>query len=781
MGVPQRLFVTTAIGIALCSSAHAQTAGTAEPQQSAGTSAPPAASAAQSSATGDIVVTAQRRSESVNSIPLSITAVGGDVLSDRNIVSTADLSKIVPSFSAQDTGYDAPVYTIRGVGFFDYSLTAGTTVSVYTDEVALPFSVMTKAAGLDLQRVEVLKGPQGTLYGQNATGGAINYIANKPTDHFEAGLTGSFSRFNTGDVQGYISGPIANNLDGRFSFRTTQGGDWQQSYTRDDSLGAVHQTEGRALLAWTPTSRLKFTLNANGWIDKSDTLAGQLYQLSIVNPANAGPVLLNYPLAPHNDRAADWTPGKPFKRNDNFYQVALRGEYSIADGINLISISAYEHYKEDSTEDFDGTSRKISDVTRIGYISTASQELRLQGDIGKLKFVAGGNYEHDASSDLINYDTSENSNRFLFPPIGVLHTGNLTRNHISTYAGFGNVDYSVNHHITIHGGVRYTQSNRHFYGCTFDGGDGGFAQTISILESVLKGTAPQPLGVDQCLTLDSTFTPNPVVSTLREHNVSWRTGIDYKTDSGALLYASVSKGYKAGSFPTLSAATDAQFQPVKQESILSYEVGLKLPLLDHHLQFNAAAFYYDYRNKQIQGRVPDPVFGPINALVNIPKSRVEGAEAQVVATPFDGLHLTAATTYLQTKILRFTGYNQAGALQDFAGTQVPFSPKFAATGDAQYDWRLSDRLGAFLGASVTYNSSTFAQLGDDPTYRIKAYKLLDLRAGIKGPDNRWQIEIWGNNVTNEYYYTSVFHAFDTILRFAGRPATYGITGKINFR
>lgn len=788
---------TCALSVAIATTASAQVAAPSAAQEQGTTSGPvsapqegasevgsPNSSSAPTTTSqpeaGDIVVTAQRRSESVNSVPLSITALSGSTLTDRNIASTADLAKVVPGFSAQETGYDAPVYTLRGVGFFDYSLTAGSTVSVYTDEVALPFSVMTKAAGLDLARVEVLKGPQGTLYGQNATGGAINYIAAKPTDHFEAGLTGSFSRFNTGDVQGYVSGPIADDLTGRVALRTTQGGNWQKSYTRDDTLGAVHQTEGRVLLDWTPTSKLKVTLNANGWLDKSDTMAAQLYRIDLLNPA--GNTILNtYPLAPHNDRAADWTPNTPFKRNDYFYQFALRSDYAVSSRVNLISITAYERYRDDSSVDFDGTNLPVDDVSKRGYISTVSQELRIQADLDNLKLIAGGNYEHDASSDELTYHLIDESNVPIIPPILIYQTANLIKNHISTYAAFGNADYKLGSHVTLHGGVRFTQSNRSFSGCLFDGYDGGLAKTFSILGSILTGNPPQALGVNQCLTFNQNLQPSEIVASLKEHNISWRSGVDYKLDGGGLLYVSVSKGYKAGSFPTLAASSYTQFTPVKQESLLSYEAGLKLPLAGRSLQFNAAGFYYDYRNKQVQGRDPDPVFGPLSALVNIPKSRVYGAEAQLVALPFRGLHISAAVTYLNTKILRFTGYDQDGVLRNFADTKVPFSPKWETAGDAQYDWRLSSRLGAFIGAGVTYNSSSFAQLGENLIYRIKPYALLDLRAGIKGPDDRWQVQIWGDNVSNTYYYSNVFRSFDTILRFPGKPATYGITASIKFQ
>src|SRR5690606_13370525 len=151
-----------------------------------------------------------------------------------------------------------------GIGFYDSTLAAPPTVAVYTDEVPLPYSAMTKAAALDVARVEVLKGPQGTLFGQNTTGGAINYVAARPTDSFAAGMDATFGRFSTFDVQGFVSGPVASNMRARLSLRTIQGGDWQKSFTRHDSLGAQNMTQGRLLLDWDVSDKLSVTVNVNG-------------------------------------------------------------------------------------------------------------------------------------------------------------------------------------------------------------------------------------------------------------------------------------------------------------------------------------------------------------------------------------------------------------------------------------------------------------------------------------------------------------------------------------
>lgn len=157
---------------------------------------------------GDIIVTAQKRSERLTDVPISITAASGEQLAKAGVVSPGDLGKIVPGFTYQPSNYGPPVYSIRGVGFFDNALAGSPTVTVYVDQVPLPYLAMTAGATLDLERVEVLKGPQGTLFGQNSTGGAVNFLAAKPTRDLSFGLSGEYARFNQVSAGGFISGPI---------------------------------------------------------------------------------------------------------------------------------------------------------------------------------------------------------------------------------------------------------------------------------------------------------------------------------------------------------------------------------------------------------------------------------------------------------------------------------------------------------------------------------------------------------------------------------------------
>jgi len=763
------------------------------------------AHAQESAPTGgiqEIVVTAQKRSEAINDVPLSITAASGEKLRDQGITSVGDLVKIVPGFNYTESAYATPVYTLRGVGFYDTSLAAKPTVSIYQDQVPLPFSIMTRGATLDLERVEVLKGPQGTLFGSNATGGAINYIAAKPTSTFKAGVDAGIQNFGEITAGGYVSGPISDTLSARAAVRTEQGGAWQRSYTRDDKLGDRNFTTGRLLLDFQPADSVRFELNLNGFIDKSDGQAAQLIGVvPLGNPARLGD-LATYPIAPANNRDADWTPEQAPRRDDWFYQASLRGDVDLSDDITLTSITSFSKYHNDADIDPDGVALRDYFYNTTGKITALSEELRLQGKTGGLTWIIGANYAREKTyqqDDAGPYDQSTSAYNFVDAGLGVpfFVYSQYARQKFVNKAVFANLDYDIGDMVTLHGGIRYTDTKIDFAGCT---ADRGFAlgQGIQNLLNAIRGGAgldPISIAPGACVTIDaSTLTAVEVQDSLDEDNVSWRAGVDFKPSKDALLYASVSKGYKSGSFPLLSASDANQFAPVKQESVTAYEIGAKLTLLNRTAQVNGAVFYYDYSNKQFKGRVvADPnIFGPLEALVNVPKSRVQGAEIQLDLAPTDGLRVSIGATYLDTKIKgSFVNYDSYGNQVDFGGSSFPYTPKYQIVIDGQYDWALGETTGAFVGSNLSFQSDTKAVLGDardtpsaELTSRggltIADYTLIDLRAGLSFDDKRYKVTAFVRNLTDKYYWSNATRITDTTVRFAGRPRTYGLTVSASF-
>ena len=725
-----------------------------------------AQSAPEQNAPGEIVVTAQKRQESINKVGMSITAATGDQLVKLGVTDTAQLAKIIPGFRFNMTAYGAPVYTIRGVGYQESSLAAGPAVSVYVDEVPLPYSAQTIGATLDLERVEVLKGPQGTLFGGNSTGGAINYIAAKPTDEFKAGGSLSYGRFNTADMSGYVSGPLSGTLSARVAVRFVRSNDWQKSITRNDTNGERNQLFGRLLLDWKPVDELRVSLNVNGWRDHSESQAPQLVskQSAIGVPAALDPAFVAAPLAPAEARAADWDPEKSFRNNNRSYQVAGKIEYDLTDAVTMTSITSYQDYKRYQPIEVDGTAAEAFFVLNTGGIKTFFQELRLGGDIGDAgHWLVGANYQHDKILDDTLSRLSQSSQRMI-----ALSSRNRNTQKVKTKAVFANVDYEIIPSVKLNGGIRYTKADRSYLGCTLDSGDGTFAASLGSLPG-------------QCITIRTDGTQGLVSSELNQDNISWRAGIDFEPASGTLLYANVSRGYKAGSFPQLTVILEQQARPVTQESLLAYEAGFKLSLLDRTLQLNGAAFYYDYVNKQLRGATNIPPIGTLETLLNIPKSRVVGFELSANWQPLQGLRLSPSVSYTDSKITKtFINYAGSGTLAEFKGQPFTNTPKWSGAVDGEYRWDLNGDLDAFVGSTFSFQSKTTGAFQPSVGYDIKGYALLDLRAGIASSDGRWNASIWGRNVTDTYYWTSAVRGSDAVVRYAGMPATYGFTVGFNY-
>ena len=750
------------------------------------------AAPAQTAGVQEIVVTAEKRQETANSIPMSITAATGAQLEQAGVKQPRDLVKLTPSFSFADSYVGSPIYTLRGVGFSDISLGGRPTVSLYVDEAPVPFAIETRGVNLDLERVEVLKGPQGTLFGQNATGGAINFIAAKPTRSFQAGASLSYGNYNALDVGGYVSGPVSDTVAIRIAANHTQSDPWQTSYTTGAKNGAGDFTNGRILIDWTPTSRFKAELNLNGWLDHSDVQAGQAIAITPSVPAAAGFItgLNTYPLAPGNARAADWNPGLDYARRNNFIQANLRLDYDLPDRLTLTSITAYSRYRERQLQDIDGTTLSNLSQTTLGKMTSVSEELRVSGDLTpKGHFVAGLNYAHDEVLET-NYDLNpQSTTAYTFAPFGLPLFGGFRdsdNQSTDTTAVFANADYQVLDQVKIHGGARYTRAIDKFNGCTADVGDGVAAEDFGFLQNYfrgLAGLAPNPaIAPGGCVTANAAFVPGLVRSTLDEDNVSWRVGADWTPLSRTLVYFNVSKGFKAGGYPDLAASVATQFLPARQESVVAYEAGFKTSLAQRTVQLNGAVFYYDYADKQILGRVLDPVFGPLLKLVNVPKSAITGAELQVVWAPIRGLNLTAGGSYIDSHVLdHFTNYDPNGQVKDFNGEAFPNTPRWQFVADADYRFALSDRLDGFVGGNVSYQSATNSQLGDLALLNVKAYALVDLRAGLASHDDAWKLTVWGRNVGDVYYWTTANRDLDTTVRFAGMPATWGVTLAYRYR
>lgn len=795
-----------------------------------------------------IVVTANKREQAINDVGLTIQAATGETLVERGIRGPEDLAKLVPGFTFTQSLYSTPVYTLRGIGLYDATFGAAPSVSIYTDEIPRNVPVMSDALDLDIQRLEVLKGPQGTLFGQSSTGGAINYILAKPTDTFDVGAFASYERFNRFEASGYVSGPIGESLSARLAVKGVSGGAWQRSLSRpDDENGDERKLMGRLTVDFEPSSDVLVRFTATGAKDRSDPLApqyagtvlniyGSQAQLAasgnpygfvdatryqqLTNPASPGfdasfigrqgvvvgrlsspnasvragaNALLGTPVSA-SARDAEWTPGLLGKSDNDYYQFALHGEFAVTDSITFVSNTAYAKKDLAYAQDLDGTTARVVDVPLDGQVKAFNHEFRLAGDTSRFNWIAGTSLD-DIRTEQNNFfflsDYSANADLI------ALTLNNFNSKQISVGL-FANAEYEVVPNLKIQGGVRYTANELDATYCYNDPPQ-DTAQGTAFIFGVALNSVPITILPGQCFpttgdlllgTARSTLTP--VESSLNEDNLSYRIGANYQFLGGALLYATMSQGYKAGIFSAIGASRVNQYTPATQEKVIAYEAGFKTPLLGNRIQFNTAGFYYDYSDKQVRGRVQDTVFGLLEKMLNVPESYVWGIEADLSGELFEGLTLGASGTYLKSKVTEdyfqtpdgLAVYNAAGFTGNFKGSKLPYTPKFSGNIDFQYETALSAGLKAFVGGTAVYTGTqnatfeTSTLLADD--FIIPSYTTVDVRAGIASDDDRWRITAFGRNVTNESYITAVSTFLDTIIRYRGRPAVYGVSGQFNF-
>lgn len=795
---------------------------------------PVPAAAENDSGVGDIIVTAQKREQSVMDVGASLSVLGSDTLVKQRIIKAEDLAIAVPSLTFARSDYNTPIFSLRGVGFNSSALAAYPAVSFYVDEVPFVFSNLAANATFDLQRIEVLKGPQGTLFGQNSTGGAINLIANKPTDQFDAGISLTYGRFNLIETTGHISGPLSETLRGRIAFQAHHMDKWQKSFTRPgDKNGREEYYTARGILEWEPSDSFRAVATVNGFKDKTQPLALALAATtyafeSAFDPAAVGALaaratpLLTQPIIPTNPRFADWggplgdpssdptayaqaTPTRLYSDRD-MIAGSLRMEFKPTDQLLLTSITSYADFNQESAVSRSGSAAQNEDQTaQIGSIKTFNQELRLENTgVKGFHWVVGANYERSKASEFQLQSYMNNTSAVINGGIFQNTIDNASK--IDNWAVFGNVDYEILQDLNINLGTRYTKTKLAYMSCGADAGDGRIRDLFNFLGGLLGGGTPfTPIGTGrgQCFTLNDNLVPGEVFrDTLKENNVSWRAGLDYHVDRDILLYGSVSKGYKQGSYPTGSPAAFIGLQPVSQESVLAFEVGAKASLLDRLLSVNAAGFIYNYHNKQIRGTIDDPIFNNLPQLRNIPKSQIKGLELEVSATPMRGLRLNGSVVYLHSEITEIapTEFDPAGVQRDMTGAPIPLTAKWSYKIDGEYTWDMGG-VKPFFGATWRWEGKKDAGLdgsrsfpplnppgtpqnrflpGFEAPFVIASYGILSGRAGFSTADDRWTFTAWCDNCTNKYYWLNVTVSQDNISRGVGKPATYGVTAAVKF-
>ena len=785
-----------------------------------------------------IEVSAQKRMQSINEVGITMNAFTGDSIKEWGVATSEDIAIFTPGLTVNSGGGTGiPVYTIRGVGFQDSTTTSNSsTVGLYFDEVSVPYAIMTRGALFDVERVEVLKGPQGDLYGRNTTAGQINYISNKPTDDFELGTTVSYGSFQTLDVEGYISGALADSVQGRFAFKTTQSNEgWQRSLTRpNDTLGEKDVTAMRAMVNFDLTDDATLLLRIHHVDDQSDNQAPTAYDGKEIGLNSFGAPYLPIdqyvlPDGEHfgetppwysigDNRVADWTNDythsktgekanlRP-RRDNQLTGISAKIEWDFND-LTFTSITGYDDFSRNESNDIAGVHSVVQNTINESDIKVFSQELRLNASADNYTWIAGLYYSNDEAEEFYNFFMEDSifgkaSARFNLPapftvfPIYRLHT--RYQQEAESSAIFGHLEYQLSDDLQLTVGARYTKETRQWSGCTFDAGDGS-------LVGLWNGAFGANLAPGACATLDdSAGSATNIANVIATENINdafhvyktqvstnkWmgKVSLDYHLNDNALVYATYSNGFKSGGFNGNNSNTTTQLEPYKPEELDAIEVGFKSTLLDNTMQINASIFNYDYKNKQETEKTITPV-GAISGLGNVPKSVINGAELELTWAPLQGLVVKTGAAYLDTEIKEWqtpvsgvfdfaTGQAIDVVYTDGANRNLPNSPQWSYNALVSYEWQLTGDYIMDISGDINYTDD---QVNDiKPQNSLEAFTVANLRLGLSDNSDTWRIMLWARNITDEYYYVGAFGGVNGgYARRVGMPKTFGISVDYKF-
>jgi len=656
----------------------------------------------------------------------------------------------------------------------------------------------------DVERVEVLKGPQGTLYGRNTTGGLVNFITAAPENRFLASGTVELGNYETRNFEGFVNTPLSDTLSVRLAGRSeTSDEGWQKSVSREDRLGKIDRLGLRGEARWTPSDTLKISVTGSYWRDRSDTVATQAIVDRPEQPAFAYPGLSQAVRANWNNDQADWDSGSPRPQTDSdFHSVTGRVDYKLSETYSLVSLSAYNRVHRDDYNDQDGTPFPIFGFRSLGNIGSFSQELRMLGDFDRFNFIGGAYYSVDRITDdqVGTYGGSSTGAllRFvaqnLIDPTNQLYSASQYTHGFANYGNqlsekdqsgsiFGSVDWKASDRLKLSAGLRYTRDDLRYGACSTDY-NGVTLPIWNTAVHFIAGGVPggPPLVVPNgCLTYSADFKTIAAFDkpSLVQSNVAGRLSAQYTFDNDVLAYGTFSRGYKSGAVPVLPAFSETQYTPAGQENVSTFELGGKSSYFEHRLKTTLAAFHYDYTNKQLFSEVPDVVFTALKRIVNVPKSKVYGGELEIAWQLTGELQLHTGVSYTKSEIVRFIGYDTLGQPQDFAGSPFPYTPKWQATAGGNYEVPVTDKFGLSASLDASYQSWTSTALGQEAGLYLKQYTVANGTLGLYGPDHNWRVDLYVRNLFNENYWTTADVATDTAYRIPGMPRTFGI--RINVR
>lgn len=696
----------------------------------------------------EVVVTAQKRSENLQDVPLSVSAIGAEAIEERQIASFEDLANQIAGFKFGDVAGVGQA-SIRGVGF---SLVTGTgegSVAIHSDGLFLSRPGALTMLQQDIAGVEVLRGPQGTLYGRNATAGVVNFISPAPTEEFTFGAKALYGSFERQKYSGFVSGSV---WDGKIRARVSAIMDEQDDHFiniefpgRD--LGGREQIGGRFSLDFDPIDRLRFELRA---FHSEEDFRGPLYAAykpeasSVLTPAGS------YADDPYEVRVNDV--GLSQK---SLTGGSLKAVFDITDLLSVTSISGYVDYgfKSDNY-DGDGTSHNLFSVDRRENSETITQELMLSYDSDRFDWLVGGYYlreeafnDFDAYADAVSLGVGVVDGLLgnVLADLGistgevqVVNIENISDEQSESSAIFGDFTYEMLPGWRIFAGARYLLDRK----------DHDFTNRYTVETGLLPDQS-----VNNC---------EHEKIRIESETGKGRVGTQVDLGDDAMVYGQFSTGYKSGGFAKGSCSNT--FQP---EELTAFEIGAKSTWFDGRVRLNGAIFHYDYDNLQVE-EVNVPV-----VVVNNAQAKIDGAEFELNTIILEGLEAAVNGTFLYARYTEFRNADNAEAIvgaaeQDLSGNPLNRSPRFAGSASLQYERELWHLGRLMLRGEGIYNTTYTLREFDLPTDRQEAHWIVNLYATLYSADERWALNGYVKNLTDE----AVLGGFLGVAGYKG--ATFGL-------
>lgn len=668
----------------------------------------------------EVVVTAQRRETTVDQAPAAITALSARQLESRGIDDVRDLQFAVPSLTIGKT-YGALIVAIRGVGN-DVGIPAA---SINVDGVYQPYSASQEAALTDLDRVEVLRGPQGTLYGRNSNAGAINFITRAPTAALEGWASAGFAQYDQYALRGVLNVPLSEHVRSRFSvsYDDRERGFIQNAFGGQD-LNEGRTLSGRARVVADLGEQVSVDLALSGF-RRSGPFDYMLFQ-----PFSASVVALRPALATRVDPASRWQTtalgpaASEREQTSESVTITWRAPFG-----TVRSVTAHQRLDVDFQDDRDGTNVNFANGRQQEHADTVTQELTLSGGGRTLNWVGG----------VFALDDRARSRLLITLPAGVPPinpggaTDRVTQNDTRAYAAFADVTANLTPALRVIGGLRYSEDR------------------ITFVNNRLFNLNPGSFALCSDLRTRLSFS-----------STTYRAGVQYDLAAGQNAYFTTSTGFKSGG-GNFNACGDT-YEP---ETIRAYELGYKLRTSDGRLSLRTAAFYYAYDNFQV-----NQVVGFNVSVTNAASAEVRGFEAELQAQPDDHWTLNGSVTLLDAHYQRFANTDSLDAalgLQDLSGNRLNNAPRLSGSVNVGYRTSMMEWGRLLFDASVTARSRVYFREFNSPEDSQAPYAVVNINAIWRSPTDRYSLRVFANNIMNEYYFTRLL-AVDT---FGARGGTIG--------